>query len=119
MNPLLQWVSGLDTFILSPQRVANVLIFATDGSVDRDHDAPIGGFASVAPHPLPGWTLNSTKESFFRGKDVRVLGAEPVVIHSMELLALVDLLENAPSIHHHFGLRRRKLRPRRRISPPI
>jgi hypothetical protein len=33
---------------------------------------------------------------FFRGKGVRVLGAEPVAIDSMELLALVDLLENAP-----------------------
>ena len=95
-NPFLEWVSGRDTFVLSPQRVADVLIFATDGSVDRDHGAPIGGYASVTPHPLPGWTLNPSKEFFFRGKGVRVLGAEPVAIDSMELLALVDLLENAP-----------------------
>lgn len=98
MNPLLQWVSGLDTFILSPQRVANVLIFATDGTMDRDHGAPIGGFASVTPHPLSGLTLNPTKEFFFRGKGVRVVGAEPVAIDSMELLTLVDLLENGPFI---------------------
>ena len=95
-NPLLEWVSGRDTFVLSTQRVADKLIFATDGSVDRDHGAPIGGYASVTPHPLPGWTLNPSKEFFFRGKGVRVLGAEPVAIDSMELLALVDLLENAP-----------------------
>ena len=95
-NPLLEWISGRDTFVLSQQRVADVLIFATDGSVDRDHGAPIGGYASVTPHPLPGWTLNPSKEFFFRGKGVRVLGAEPIAIDSMELLALVDLLENAP-----------------------
>jgi hypothetical protein len=59
---------------------------------------PTGGFALVTPHFLPGWTLDSTKEFFFRGKGVRILGAEQVAIDSMELLTLVDLLENAPFI---------------------
>jgi hypothetical protein len=51
---LLEWVADRETFILSPAGLGDCLVLATDGSIVSTGVTPVGGYASVSPHPLPG-----------------------------------------------------------------
>ena len=63
----------------------------------------MGGYAAVSPQPLPGWTEITEKREdgtdyqvFCRGRKVVRYGAEEVSIDLCELMALVEILEEAP-----------------------
>ena len=91
-----------ETFQLSPSELGDCLVLATDGSIASTGVSPVGGYASVSPHPLPGWTLDPTKRFYFRGNGVKVFGAELVSVDTMELLAVVDALEYLPLLDARF-----------------
>jgi hypothetical protein len=54
MHLLLEWVADRETFLLSPAKMGDCLVLATDGSIVSTGVTPVGGYSSVSPHPLPG-----------------------------------------------------------------
>ena len=70
------------------------LFFATDGSVDESKGK--GGYSSVTPHTLEGWAIDVSGKYSSKERGVSCYGAEKVAVDTCELMAVVDVLENAP-----------------------
>ena len=68
--------------------------FATDGSVDEEVGR--GGYASVTPHTIDGWSPHPSGKYSSRSKGVACYGAEAIAVDTCELMAVVDVLENGP-----------------------
>ena len=90
--PLHEWLFAPD--IPPGSGPDDSLFFATDGSVDETNGK--GGYSSVTPHPLHGWTRDISGTFSSREQGVTCYGAEKVAVDTCELMAVVDVLENAP-----------------------
>ena len=56
----------------------------------------MGSYASVTPHRVVGWAPSSKGAFHSRSKAYKRLGSEPLSIGSMELLAVLEVLELGP-----------------------
>ena len=72
--------------------LAGAFFFATDGSVKFGE----GGCASVSPQFVAGWERHKSGKYFFKRSRWKAMGEEPLAISTMELLAVVQVLEDGP-----------------------
>jgi hypothetical protein len=86
--PLHEWLFAPD--IPPGSGPDDSLFFATDGSVDETNGK--GGYSSVTPHPLHGWTRDISGTFSSREQVVSCYGAEKVAVDTFELMAVVDVL---------------------------
>jgi hypothetical protein len=73
--------------------LAGSFFFATDGSVKFGE----GGFASVSIQFVAGWELHKSGKYYFKRSRWKRMGDEPLAISTMELLAVVQVLEDGPA----------------------
>ena len=100
--------------------LSGAFFFATDGSVKFGE----GGCASVSPQFVAGWERHKSGKYYFKRSRWRRIGDEPLAISTMELLAVVQVLEDGPSnnlviltdsAYVMMGISRHSLGPRRLI----
>ena len=72
--------------------LSDAYFFATDGSLKDG----VGSYASVTPHRVVGWSPSSKGAFHSRSKAYKRLGSEPLSIGTMELLAVLEVLELGP-----------------------
>ena len=72
--------------------LSDAYFFATDGSLKDG----VGSYASVTPHRVVGWAPSSKGAFHSRSKAYKRLGSEPLSIGTMELLAVLEVLELGP-----------------------
>lgn len=75
------------------------LMFFTDGSLNHRTVPSKGGYCSVTPHSIPNWEKVDGQPFSRRSGGVSIFGAEDVSIGTMELMAILDIAENAPKEH--------------------